>query len=156
MTSGVNGICFFAPTGPHGSSLGSHLKTNVRRSDVEGSPATPSLEIAQPNQYWRFRWAVLSGTHTISVRVKQVANGTPRPSIVIKANPAIGVNSDVTEVAPSGADWVTIGPATVSPTSDGVLWVELWNNYAGNYNPSSGDSLPWAPAFFDHVVTTST
>jgi hypothetical protein len=39
---------------------------------------------------------------------------------------------------------VTIGPASFTATSGGVVWVELWNNL----------SVDQSPALFDHIVTT--
>lgn len=115
------------------------------RDNTEGDPSQPSLRM-DARGVWRFRWVVESGARTASINVKQAANASPRPTLVIKANPSIGVNSDVTGTAGSGTGWVTIGPVNAAPTSDGVLWVELRNNYDAQYQG--------APCYWDHVVVT--
>jgi hypothetical protein len=92
---------------------------------------------------WRFRWAVRVGVNNIQVNCKQEVNGSPRPSMIVKANPDVGLNSDTTASAGSSTGWVVIGPITVTATAVGPVWVELHNNYQG----------AWAtPAFFDHIV----
>jgi hypothetical protein len=106
---------------------GAILMSNSRRNDTEGFPIGPSLDISSHTCY-RFRWAMDSGARTISCYVKHPSDGTPRPTLVVKANPAIGINADVTGTASSSTGWVQIGPITVNPTSDGATWVELWNN----------------------------
>jgi hypothetical protein len=124
---------------------GTDFRYGTQRSDTEGSPETPSLEITEPN-FFRFRWGVRAGLQTISVRAKQVSNVTgKRPQLRIKADPRIGVNADITGDAGAGAGWVTIGPVNVTPSAEGVLWVELWNMDTDTFNSST---------FFDHVVTT--
>ena len=57
----------------------------------------------------------------------------------------MGVTSDVVTDASAGTGWVTIGPASVTPSTSGVLWVELWNMDVQNLG---------SPAFFDHVSVT--
>lgn len=112
---------------------------------TSGNPA-PSLRVQAPGK-WRFRWAVKSGSRSIMIDVKQVSNTTPRPSVIVKANTAIGVNSDVTGTAGAGTGWVTIGPIAVTPSSDGALWVELWNN-----NPVLDYTN--SDTYWDNVVVT--
>jgi len=90
---------------------------------------------------WRFRWAVAAGAHSITVKVKQAANASPRPSLVVRTNPDIGVNDDVVVAAGMGAGWVTIGPASITATSDGAVWVELRNNLDA--------PIASAPCYFD-------
>jgi hypothetical protein len=92
---------------------------------------------------WRFRWAVKSGTRSLGINVKQAANLAPYPSVIIRANPAIGVAADVTGTSPGGTGWVNVGPVVVTPSSTGVLWVELWNNCTRLFN---------TPAYFDHLT----
>lgn len=120
-------------TGPNGSSTGLSLQSMVFRNDAEGNPAPPSLELRHPN-FWRFRWALRIGTQTLRIQVKQVSNTNPRPSMVIKANPAVGLLADVSGSAPSGVDWVTIGPLVVTATAAGAVWVELHNNKVDAYD----------------------
>lgn len=120
-------------------------RTGIRRENTEGNPTPPCLAIDQPNVR-RFRWGVLAGTRTISIDTKQVSNVTgKRPRIIVKANPEIGVNADVVGDAGAGTGWTTVGPLTVTPTSDGVLWVELWNMDTDTFQSS---------AYFDHLVRT--
>jgi hypothetical protein len=122
---------------------GNILRTGINRDDAEGSPSSPCLRIDTPN-FWRFRWGVTAGTRTISISAKQVSNvAGKRPSLIIKANPDIGIAADVAASAPLSTDWVTIGPISVAPTRAGVLWVELWNDDTDTFN---------SPAFFDHII----
>lgn len=113
------------------------------KSTTEGDPAQPSLKIDAYGML-RFRWTVESGARTISINVKQAINLSPRPTLVVKKNTEIGVNADVTGTAASSTGWVTIGPVTINPTSDGAVWVEIHSNYDGED----------APSYWDHVVTT--
>ena len=95
---------------------------------------------------WRFRWLVLNGNRSVQVDVKQVVNLSPRPTMVIKANAAIGVNADITTTAGSSTGYITIGPTTINPSSIGAVWVELHNNYDGQYLST--------PCFWKNVVMT--
>ena len=142
----LKGISLGGPTSLlSDTTFGRHLQIGVRQDTVEGNPSAPCLALDFPG-FWRFRWGVAAGSHTLSVLAKQVSNVTgKRPSIIVKANPDIGVSVDVSASAGGSAGWVTIGPVTVTPTSAGVLWVELWNNDTDTFD---------SPAFFDHRVTT--
>jgi hypothetical protein len=140
---GLRGISLFGPMSWAGGHLGRQLQAGVSRSNSEGNPAPPSLKLAKAG-FWRFRWAVKSGTRTVTVYVKQAANTTPYPSLTVRANTDIGVNSDASGTSPGGAGWVTLGPVAITPTATGAVWVELWNNLA----------LDNSPAFFDHIVVT--
>ncbi len=93
----------------------------------DGDPASPSMGMWFPTQF-SFRWVVNPGTHTIQVNVKQDINISPRPSMIVKANSSIGVNSDVSASAPSNTGWCVIGPITVTATAQGILIVELASN----------------------------
>jgi len=95
---------------------------------------------------WRFRWRVRTGARSIQVNVKQAVNISPRPSLIVKANPGIGINADVTGTAASNTGWVVIGPVNITPSSDGAVWVELWNNYDAQ--------VYQAPCYFDHIFAT--
>lgn len=108
-----------------------------------GNPAQPSLRMDASGK-WRFRWAMAIGQHLISVNVLHAINQTPRPSMVIKANPAIGINADIETFAPSGTGWVTINSPTFTTTAVGVAWVELRNNLVTN--------IGFSPCYFDHIV----
>lgn len=114
------------------------------RDNTEGSPDPPSLRMNTKGRF-RFRWTVIGGgARTVSVNVKQPINLSPRPTLTVKANPAIGVAADVSGTAPSGTSWVTIGPVVINPTIDGSLFVELSANYDGQY----------VPCWWDEIVTT--
>lgn len=149
---GVGAFHLFGATGPDNSSLGWGFQVGVQKSTTEGNPAVPSLVLAEPGR-WRFKWGVTAGTHTAAIYCKQVENVSPYPSMVIRANTAIGVNADVVGTSPGGAGWVTIGPITVIPSSDGVLVVELRNDLQ-TLNPARTGLSPWSPCYFDHIVLT--
>lgn len=114
---------------------------------VEGTPTAPSLRLDALG-VWKFRWTVPIGTRTISISVKQAVNASPRPTLIVKANASIGVNADVTGTAPSGTSWVTIGPVTITPSSAGAVWVELWNNL--------DRQIGTAPCYFDTETLAAT
>lgn len=113
---------------------------------VGGKDSTEGILRMDAKGMWRFRWVVASGNRTIEISVKQPVNLTPYPTLTVKANPDIGVNSDVTETSPGGAGYVTIGPASISPSSAGAVWVELKANYDGQYGTS--------PCYWKDVTTT--
>lgn len=120
-----------------------HLQLGLGKNTTEGIPNTPSLELKLPNSMWRFRWTVKPGTRTVSIKTKQIdCGGLERPTMKIKANVLIGLNSDLTLTASSGNNWVTIGPLSFTATALGVTWVEVWNNL----NKSNHS------AYFDHIV----
>jgi len=109
-----------------------------------GSP-TPSMRLDACSRF-RFRWRVATGTRTVQCQVMQVVNATPRPTIIVKANPSLGINADVVATAGAGTGWITAGPVTIAPSSNGAVWVEVWNN------------LRWqigsAPLFIDNITVT--
>jgi hypothetical protein len=120
-----------------------NLTVGISKETTDGSPSAPCLKIANKGM-WRFKWVIKSGERSIYINCKQVINLNPRPTITIKANPSVGLNADIVGTAPSGVDWVTIGPLTFTAASKGVVYVELSNNYI-----TSNES-----AFFDHIVVT--
>jgi hypothetical protein len=111
---------------------------------IQGNPAQPSLRMDAKGD-WRFRWALAVGQHTISVNVMQAVNLNPRPSLEIKANPAIGIASDIEVFAGPSTTWTSI-LANVTTTAIGATWVELRCNLDTN--------VGFSPAYFDHVVKT--
>lgn len=109
------------------ASQGRNLQVACYQDTTDGTPAgTPSLRFDNWG-FWRFRWAVATGINTKTLFAKQVVNQSPRPSIKVKANAAIGLVADVETFAAAGVGWLTITVSFVS-TSPGVVWVELWNN----------------------------
>lgn len=112
---------------------------------TDGSPSPPCLGLYWPKSTYSFQWGVTSGTRTISINAKQASNGSPRPSMTVNVNSAIGVTSAVTGYAAGSTGWVTIGPLTVTPTSNGVLTVTLACNY---------QDVTQQYALFDNITTT--
>lgn len=112
---------------------------------TQGNPDQPCLRM-DASGVWRFRWAMAVGSHTISVRVLHAINQNPRPSLVVKSNTAIGINSDIETFAAAGTDWVTISSPTFVTTTIGVTWVELRNNLITN--------VGFSPCYFDHLSKT--
>ncbi len=118
----------------------------LNRDDTVGTATAPSLRIDNPNAF-RFRWGLTAESHSIQVSSKQArsVNTSSCPSIVVKANASIGINSDIIAYAPSGSsDWTTIGPLIVAPLIGGGVWVELRNNEYGFKDN---------PAWFDQLIT---
>jgi hypothetical protein len=92
---------------------------------------------------------VAAGDRTLSVRVKQPANVTPYPSVVLKKNTGVGLNADATFASAGGAGWVTI-TASFTASAAGAIWVELHNNARS----ASVLGVIRTPAYFDHIVVT--
>lgn len=115
------------------------------RDNAEGFSSQPSLRLDARGVY-SFLWAMTAGARALSISVKQAANADPRPSVVIRANPEIGINADITTVAGSGTGWVTIGPIAVNPAQAGCVRVELRNNYNA--------MIFTAPCYWDNLQRT--
>jgi hypothetical protein len=108
------------------------LLVRLTKSTTEGDAAVPSMWVRGPYRK-SFLWPVDAGTRTISVRCKYSPDvASRRPSLVVKANSEIGV-TEQTSSAPSGTGWVTIGPITITPSSDGVVEVELRFDHMHEY-----------------------
>jgi hypothetical protein len=130
------------------------MQLGVIQNTVDGYPSAPSIQLTI-HGFWRFRWTVTPGARTISVQVKQAANSTPYPTIIVRKNASIGISADVTGTSPGGTGWVTIGPVTVTPSSEGVVWVELWNNlYTPAPTPLALAIKVAVPALFGQITTT--
>lgn len=141
----LKGIQFPAPMHISGTAtFGRSLQIGVAENFVEGSPTTPSLELKIPG-FWRFRWVVQPGARTVTVLTKQVANVTPYPSMIVKANSVVGLGADLTVSGTGGTGWSTCGPASFTCTAAGVVWVELHNNCV---------SVAQSSALFDHLLFT--
>jgi len=143
----IKGISIGGPTSVDGSdSIGiRHLQTAITRSSVEGSPSSPCLELLYPGM-WRFRWIVKPGQRQILVRTKQIRTFSTgsRPTMTVKANSKVGLNTNLTATASISTDWTSIGPITFTSTGTDALWVELRNNLM----------FTLSPAFFDHITVT--
>lgn len=135
----------FLPVAIRSMMLGNQYQIIGGEDATQGDPATPCIRLDNQGRF-RFRWKMASGTRTISINVKQAINISPRPTLIVKANPDIGINSDQSATAGAGTGWVTIGPITVNPSSDGAVWVEVWNNLI--------TQMRGTPCYVDHAVRT--
>lgn len=112
------------------------------RDDTVGNPV-PSYKqarygiVCDPG----FRLTVRTGARQVSVQVRQPEASAERPFLRVKANPDIGLSADVTATATSATGWQTI-TASFTATSDGGVWVELWN------------ADPGLPCWFDGLSIT--
>jgi hypothetical protein len=151
VTSYLRGLAFGSPTSLDGQgSFGRHMQVGINKDVNIGNPSAPSLRLDTVG-FWRFRWVVNPGSRRISaLSQQQAASGSYTPSMVIKANPNIGLNFDVSASAATIAGWTSIGPLMFNATAQDVVWVELHNN---NMNvPNINGSLVTYPAYFDHIV----
>ena len=147
----VQGLAFGAPTSLDGQgSFGRHMQVGVNEDMTIGNPSPPSLRLDIPG-FWRFRWTVPLGSHTVSVLTMQNSTGSYRPSMVVKANKVLGLNTDVVASASYVPGWTTIGPIAFTVTSSVVVWVELHNNNFAVPN-IYGSVQSTTPAYFDHIV----
>lgn len=113
------------------------------RDDSVGYPSGPSLSMPRGGTL-RIRVPVDAGARGISIAVLQPSTTLPRPSITIRANPAVGLYSDLQASAPAGSGWVTIGPLAWTATAAGGVWIDLVAPFSG------GESGTW----WDNRVTT--
>lgn len=95
------------------------------RDDTRGKTAVPSLRMTRAGRF-EFLWPVEAGARSISVQALQVTPSTPRPQLIVKANPAVGLAADLVATASAGASWVTVGPVSFTAAAAGTLRVELW------------------------------
>ena len=119
--------------------VGATLYYGAGRSDAEGSPTPPSMNLPVRGAL-RSRGKAKAGSRSISIDVKQAANLTPRPTLVVRKNLAIGLTDDVTATAAAGTGWVTV-TASFTAAVDGAVWFELCNNLDGFF-----------PCLFDKLV----
>lgn len=137
----LQGICLNGPSDWRGQGTDRHMQVGVSRNDVQGlGTDLTCIELLYVG-FWRFRWAVAAGTRTIRVYAKQVTNQSPRPSLKVKANPDIGVAADVEVTVGAGTGWLQTPVATITPTSNGVVYVELHNNLVSGIDKCYFDVL---------------
>jgi len=105
------------------------LQFGARFEGTEGTPTAPSLALDWWG-FWRWRWVVDTGTRSVTIYTKQASNVAGRPSVVLKANAAVGLAADVTAVAGSSTGWIAV-TASFNCTAPGMVWVELHNNCLG-------------------------
>lgn len=138
----LNGMNMGGPVSWDGTGhFGRPLQNGAIESTTVGNPP-PSLQLSSPG-FWRFKWTLQAGARTISVQCLQT-NIAPYPSMVVKANAAIGIPSDLMATVLSGGVFVTIGPINITATAEGATWVELHNNL----------QLANSPCWFDNIITT--
>jgi hypothetical protein len=123
-----------------GGTSESELLCFITKDSAEGTPGVPSMKMDRANTF-EFFWPVSAGSHDFSVSVKQAANLSPRPRVTIIANAECGVNANSSATAAAGAGWVTIGPITITPSSDGAVRVRLENMLEGIHTPCFWDNI---------------
>lgn len=100
------------------------LGLGVGRSDAEGYEEAPSMVMRFPAKF-RFRLSVEPGNVGVTIRVKQASNVTPRPTLTLLANSAVGLTGDLSGSAAAGEDWTLIGPLEFTATAKGVVVAEF-------------------------------
>jgi hypothetical protein len=105
---------------------------------LDATVGNPAPSFKNQGGAWPVRLAVKSGARTVKVDVLQPDATAARPVMRIKANPSIGIPSDVTATAGSQTTWQTLS-VTINPTADGAFVLEL-------ENPD-----PEKPCWFDNV-----
>lgn len=78
-----------------------------------------------------FRLAVKAGARTVSVDVRQPQATAIRPRLRVRANPSIGLMSDLEAVAGASTDWQTLS-VSFTATANGGVRVELVNEDGAN------------------------
>lgn len=143
-TIGTDAICPACAKMLNGINCDSDMQLSMGgRSETEYYVSATSL-VMQTRGRWRFRHNAASGDRSLSVWVKQAANQSPRPTIVVRENRALGLMADAVATAGSGTGWVQIGPVNFTLNANGAVWVTLEANYHGNGTP--------APCYWDTVV----
>lgn len=99
----------------------SPLLLDATRNDTSGNPTASSQSHPRPGIFKDIWWKVRAGQRKFSIDCNY-GGGTPRPRIILKANPALGIPADLISTAPAGAGWVTI-LLTVTVYATGVLSV---------------------------------
>lgn len=122
MPGGVPGHTGFAYA--LGGTVGGTADGGSGIDESVGNPA-PSLRIAGGGVYAR-RLKVAAGAREVRVQALQPKDGRARPRIRVKANPAIGVTSDIVGTSASGAGWNQITVSLTASAAGGV-WVILEN-----------------------------
>jgi hypothetical protein len=139
------GLSLGGPASVYGRDTGypdRYLQIGQAKSTTEGSPSAPCLNL-QHKGMWRFRWVVSPGLRSVSILCKQqMAVAGTTPSIIIRSNPNVGLNNDISGSALVTNDWSVIGPVSFTSTGTDVMWVEIWNNSNNDYSN----------VFFDHVT----
>lgn len=139
----IEGVWIGGPSSNAPGTLMRHMRFGVTKATDNGMPTQPSIKLLHFGS-WRFRWVVEVGDRSVSAWAYQAINLSPRPAIIVKANPDVGLMADVVSPAGANSGWVQIPAATFTATALGVVWVELHNRLTQDIYP----------AYFDYVVTT--
>lgn len=94
------------------------------RDDLEGSPTPPSLRVVGGG-VMHFRLPVDTGVRALSVKCRETSTLVPRPVLRVRSNVEVGLQVDLEATAPSGVDWVTVGPLTFTASAKGGIAIEL-------------------------------
>lgn len=150
----LKGISLGGPTSYLGDgTFGRHMQVGVTENFTDGNPSAPCLQLTYPG-FWRFRWSVKPGVRSVYIQAKQshyLSGSVPYvnifypPTMVVKANSAVGLNNDISGSAIDTQGWNQIGPVSFTATAVGIISVELWNNNSNEYN---------TPCLFDHIICT--
>ena len=144
VVGALQGVCIGDLTSINGDTFDRHLQVGVREELVDGYPSPPCLALDIPG-FWRFRWQLNVGSQSISIWAKQVSNvAGHRPTMMVKANKACGLNADVVATAGSSTGWIKLGPLTIVATAPGVVYVELRNNDVVTFQ---------SPCYWDNLGT---
>lgn len=106
------------------------MAIEASRADDEGASGAPCLKMTRGSRL-RLRVPVAQGARAISVKVKQDTPASPRPKLIVKANPEIGLAVDIEGTAPVGAGWQTCGPVSFTANQNGGVWIELAASFIG-------------------------
>lgn len=115
--------------------------TNALRDDAIGNPVGPSQRqdgsgILGPDGM-AILWPIHeAGTRTFNIDVKYIPDIAPRPRIIAKANPEVGLLTELIDEAASSASWQTL---TVSFSAIAVGVVEVWREVPSGYQ----DARTW-------------
>lgn len=94
------------------------------RDDGDGDDSPPCLLVLKGGRF-RFRFPVAAGNRSLSVRAKETSGLVARPQLVVRANAAVGIATDLVTTAPAGTGWVALGPLEFVASAKGAIVVEL-------------------------------
>lgn len=103
---------------------GETLVVGMGKATGQGSPAPLVIPCLGS---FRFLVALTTSPQEIAIWAKQASNANPRPKMVVKANPEVGVGADQVVVAGAGVGWVEMTASVVFSGAGGAVWVELHN-----------------------------
>lgn len=114
------------------------LCVDAAKDTSQGNPTQPSQSHPRPGILKDIWWRVQAGSRTLSIDAKYSGSA---PQIMVRRNPAVGLQEDVTISAPGGGGWETL-TYTFTATATGVI--SIWRVRT---DPDLTHALNW-----DHVV----